>query len=181
VCFALVSLLAIDVAAQDQAIDLGAEPAPAGDRGLWVQDAAVRGDGFWRASLLVDWAREPLVLVNQRQELDRVVEAQLWAHAAVSYSLAHRLLMALDVPSALAVAGGPAPQDPSPPRPAGPALGDVRVALRARIIGHPSAAVQGAAAAALALPTGSESAYASDGSLRGNSSFIAGGESERWR
>src|SRR5688572_7123448 len=118
--------------AADPTPSLALEPAPAGDRGFAVQRAGASGHLLLSARLLVDYASEPLVLANARQEADAIVSQQLWLHALASFALAHRLVVHLDAPFVLLEGTGDPPANgaASPRADGGFQLGDLRLGAR---------------------------------------------------
>jgi outer membrane protein OmpA-like peptidoglycan-associated protein len=117
-----------------------------------------------RLRAVADYAREPLVLLNDEQEYDRVVTEQLWLHALASYSLAHRFLLSIDVPALLLSSGEAAPAGgATAPRPEdAPLLGDLRLGARAKLLGPAGDGIHFAVGAGVALPTASDGGYAGD-------------------
>jgi OmpA-OmpF porin, OOP family len=135
----LAALLTCQAAAAVEKVDVGA-PASlvAGEPALLAESPEARGDGVLRAALVFDYTRAPLVLVSDDQTAERVVEGQLWLHALASFSVAHRWLIALEVPALLRQAGDEQPPWPElSPVSSTTALGDPRLTLRARVLGRP--------------------------------------------
>jgi OmpA-OmpF porin, OOP family len=159
-------------------------PAPPGDRMLGVESPYVAGDLAPHAMLLFDYAHNPLVLVREGQgDLGSVVTHQLLLHAAGALALFSRVGINLDVPLALVQAGG----DPSAEgagtfaSPSSVQIGDIRVGLRARLLGGYFDPLQIAIGAYLWLPTGSSEvgSFVGDGTARGMPLLITGGRTER--
>lgn len=175
----LVSLLVVAprCARADETPSLLLQPAPAGDRGAFVEGAAVRGHLLPSARLLVDYARDPLVVRDAQQRIDHVIEWQSSLHVLGALSLWHRVAFHIDVPLVLAGAGDAPPATSgatSALRPADTGLGDLRLGGRVRIFGtDEDARVQAAlaVAAALWLPTAGDG-YAGDGALRGRGALL---------
>lgn len=184
-CLALATLVGARSGwAQDGTPSLAFEPVPAGDRGFGVERAVVRGDLLVSGRLVTDYAREPLVLVNERQREDAVVTDQLWFHALASFAIAHRFVVHVDVPFTTLEAGGDAPVTgataPRSGRSAG--FGDVRLGGRAKVLGtDEEGALQASlgVSAGLWLPTATEG-YTGDGSARGALTVVADGSSPRF-
>src|SRR5688500_5726053 len=144
----------------DETPSLLLEPAPAGDRGAFVEGAAVRGHLLPSARVLVDYAHDPLAVRDARQRIDHAVERKAALHVLGAFSLWHRVAFHLDVPLVFAGAGDvltPAGDVvPAPRQDAAAGLGDVRLGARARLLGtDEDARVQMAVAlaASLWLPT----------------------------
>ncbi|HEX6277832.1 MAG TPA: OmpA family protein [Polyangiaceae bacterium] len=162
---------------------------PAGDRALVVPGADARGAGVLRARLGADYAAGPLVVLDERQRSIEVVAHQLRLEPSVSYALAHRVLFWLEAPVVLSEAGETAtvvpndePEtDPQTLEPgSAPALGDVRLGARARLLGGADSPLKLAAGADVWLPTASEP-WAGDGSVRAKPAVTASAESARLR
>ncbi len=163
--------------AADDTPSLALEPAPAGDRGFAVERAGVRGHLLPSARLVVDYANEPLVLINPAGAIDRVVVGQTAFHALAGFSIAHRFAVNLDVPFAFLQAGRAPDSGETAPRPGAAEFGDIRVGARARILGAADEGQGGTAvalAASLWVPTATEG-YAGDGAVRARAAILAEG------
>jgi outer membrane protein OmpA-like peptidoglycan-associated protein len=152
----------------DPTPSLALEPAPAGDAGITVERAGVRGHLIPSARLAFEYAHEPLVLTTATQEIDTVVAQQLWLHTLVSLPLWHRVLVHLDVPvSQDSVDETPA--SATAPRPSGDVgLGDLRLGARLKLLGTAEESpvrAELAITSAVWLPTAAEG-YAGDGEVR---------------
>lgn len=183
-CALAALLVAGRVGAQDGTPSLAFEPAPAGDRGFGVERAAVRGHLMASGRMLVDYAREPLVLVNDRQHEDGVVTDQIWVHALASFAFAHRFVVHADVPFTVAEAGADELiTGGTGTRSTGAAgFGDVRLGGRAKLFGTDEEGPTQASLAVSAsvwLPTATEG-YTGDGSARGALTLVADGSSPRF-
>jgi len=174
---ALAGVLALSPAARAEGLvsTEGSAPAAAGDRALTVQGAGARGDGIVRPRLLLEHAREPLVLVGDREVLQTVVSDQLWLHPGASLALSHRFLFALDVPLLLYEDGG---AHPTLPEAGGFELGDPRLGARMRLLGKPNE-VEIGAGLVLWLPVAT-GAYAGDGFLRAQPYLALSASDDRW-
>jgi OOP family OmpA-OmpF porin len=181
---ALVSRCAPRGARADGITSLALEPAPAGDPGLTVERATVNGEGLLSVRFLADIARRPLSVANRRGDLDNVVNSQIWLHTLVTYALASRLSLNLDLPAVLGQTEGDHPTSgrAAPGPDATSAIGDLRLGLRF----SPLAAAQRttrayavAVSAAVWLPTGRD-AYASDSAFRAAASVLADGDVGRF-
>jgi outer membrane protein OmpA-like peptidoglycan-associated protein len=132
--------------------------------------------------LLLDYARNPLVLSSSDERVGAVVSDQLLMHVGASLTLADRYLLSLNIPFAIAQSG----DDPSDASsglaarsPEGADLGDIRLGARARVLGPAGPGVQLAVGGHLWLPSGASDAYLSDGSVRGSPFLVVGGEHGR--
>ena len=167
--------------AADETPSLFLEPSPAGDRGFGVERAGVRGHLLVSARLFVDYANEPLVLVNPASDIDRVVVGQTAFHALASFSIRHRFAVNVDVPFAFLQAGRAPVTGETAPRPDAVEFGDIRLGARARILGSVDEVEGGTAlaiAASLWVPTATDG-YAGDGAVRARAAIVAEGASKR--
>ncbi len=168
------------MAEADPVMSLALEPAPAGDPGIAIERAAVRGDHLLSVRFLVDIASRPLVVLNRIGEADTVVDSQFWFHALATYTLATRFAIHLDLPFLLNQGEGDHPRTGrAAPPPDGPiAFGDVRLGVRWSLL-NPAARSRRRYDLAIGinawLPTGNE-AYASDGALRGAAGLLMDGD-----
>ena len=179
--FASFALTAAPAAAQTSSLDRPYaqgfaisrfEPAPAGDRFFAVPDASSSDVRLpLRAMLLGHLTLAPsLVRADNDDGQQRdIVSRQLYAHLDGSVVVARLLLLNADLPLALSQDGeGPA-------APGSPAFGDVRVSVRARLLGSEHAPFSFAPAVDVWLPTGSERDLTGDGTLRVGPRVIASG------
>jgi OOP family OmpA-OmpF porin len=139
------------------------EPAPAGDRFFSVNDASSSDvPEIVRAMLLGHYTLKPTIVRTDADSGERreIVSSQLYAHLDASVVPLPWLLLNLDAPFALIQEGeGPAAPD-------SPALGDLRLGARARLVGSEHAPFSFAPAVDVWLPTGSEDNLTGDGSFR---------------
>jgi outer membrane protein OmpA-like peptidoglycan-associated protein len=158
-------------------------PAPAGDRMFGVQSPYVAGEMTPHVMLLVDYAHNPLVLkrVSNDSSLGAVVKNQLFFHLDGGLALWNRLYVNLDVPVALANSGdSPNPTGAAPfTSPSSAAFGDLRLGARVRLWGDYFDPFQIAVGAYLWFPTGSKTAFVSDGTVRALPQVIVGGRTSR--
>lgn len=179
---AVLAALAIGVQKPVWAADtpsLTLEPAPAGDRGVLIERAGVRGHFLFSSRFLVDYAYRPLVLKNDRQYLDAVVQHQTWFHALAAFALGHRIAAFADVPVAAMQAGDDPPGSPTAPLPDSAVFGDLKLGARVRLYASSAdnSADEGVMlgfASSLWLPTASGS-YGGDGAVRGRVALLAEG------
>jgi outer membrane protein OmpA-like peptidoglycan-associated protein len=173
-------LVAASVASADPIISLPMEPAPAGDRGLAVEHAAIRDPHLLSVRFAIDISHHPLVVDNRAFEPDVVVDSQLWLHALATYAISTRLAVHLDLPILLNQGDGDhPPRGRAAPGPDGPAgFGDLRLGARLSLL-NPALQFRRhfdvAIGASAWLPTGND-AYTSDGRLRGAAGLLADGE-----
>jgi len=176
-----VAVLAASAARAEPSVSLALSKPAAGDRALLVAGADARGAGVLRARLGVDYASAPLVVRDANQNAYDVVSQQLWLEPGVSFALAHRFLLSLDAPLVLAESGEAAPATLGDlPAGSAPALGDVKLGARARLLGDADSAWKLAGGAELWFPTASEP-WAGDGAVRVKPAVTSSVESERAR
>ncbi len=175
-CLVAASCLAGSANAEQHIAVTAPLSAVAGDPALAAQSPGAHGDGTLRASLLLEYAYEPLVLTAPSQNVHVIVADQLWLGVGASYALSHRWLAALQVPLLLRQSGEEQPFDASlPPAENGAALGDPRLTLRGRLLGPADGFALGAGIeGALPLAT---AAYAGAGSVLVHPFLAAGHES----
>ncbi len=174
---ALLLCLSASSAGADPSVSLALTKAPAGDRAFAVAGADARGAGVFRARLGADYASAPLVVLGADQLATSVVSHQLWLEPGVSFALAHRYLVWLDAPLVLLEAGD-ATESLTPGD--APALGDVRVGARARLLGEADSPLKLAAGAVLFVPTATEP-WAGDGAFGAKPALTLSGETARLR
>jgi outer membrane protein OmpA-like peptidoglycan-associated protein len=165
----------------DETPSLALEPAPAGDPALLVEEAGVEGHLSLAARTLIDFAYQPLSLRNAAQELDPVLDYQLWQHTLVSLAIFRRASFQLDVPFAFQGEGTPPASGATAPRvDAAAGFGDIRLGARVKLYGSADdnldpkpwdERIELGLSAALWLPTGTDG-YTGDGSVRGGGQAI---------
>jgi outer membrane protein OmpA-like peptidoglycan-associated protein len=177
-----ISAMTARVAAQEQGAAEGFalgrfHPAPAGDRMFGVQSPGTAGDLAVHAMLLADYAESPLVLrtAQGNEDAGTVVGSQLLLHLSASLSLWSRLTVSADLPFAVQGGDGGTAQGVTLPAPGSAGLADLRLGARGTFYGGYFDPFQIALGGYLWLPSGSQSAYAGDGSVRGAPQLIAGG------
>lgn len=186
-CFAL--LIAPGAMAQElqtRQIDLPKlNPAPAGDRFFGVPSPYAAGDVGFHAMAMLDYAREPFVLVREgddgRVDVGDVVSDQLLVHVGLNLSLASRIAFNVNMPFAV-LSQGDAPVGTALrfDEPEGAALGDFRAGLRINLIGRYHDAFQLSAGGYFWAPSGSKESYVSDGAIRGQPHLLLGGRADRF-
>ncbi|MDI3284236.1 OmpA family protein [Polyangium sp. 15x6] len=167
-----------DAPAQTPAGNIGLgrfEPAPAGDTFFGLPSPASRGHLVVRGFLLFDYADRPLrVFLNDRETA--LVAGQGFLRGDVSFALWDRFLVSAQIPVAI-VQRGESPDTPgvllSPPSSA--ALGDIRLGARVRVFGESNAVLQLGLGGYLYVPTMSDGAFLSDGTIHGNLHAALGG------
>ena len=144
------------------------EPAERGSDWFTTESLDLRGDRRFAAGLVLDWASKPLV-ANDRNgdEQAALIRHQAFAHLGGNAVFWDRLRASINLPvlvfqpteSAEIAAGRVTPAGAT-------ALADVRLGFDLRLIGEYQDAATLAVGAWVYLPTGSRSAFASDGSFR---------------
>ncbi len=150
------------------------DPPPAGDRFLALRSPDVPEGLDLRAGLVLSWASHPLVLRvgGTVPAGGEIVRTQFWSFLQVAGGFFGRVLVDVSLPVALYQSGSRPLADL--PQVASAGVGDLAVGARLRL---PSLGpVRTALAASIMLPTGTPSAYASDGAPRVGISAVGGGE-----
>ncbi|WP_437580264.1 OmpA family protein [Sorangium sp. So ce887] len=158
------------------------EPTPAGDPLFGVPSPFIGGHLVPRGLVLFDHAEDPLTLSDGASPERVIVGSQSHLHVGGSLSLWDRLLVSASLPLALAQSGdGPASAAGAgaPEAPSSPALGDLRLGVRVRLLGDERDALQIGTSAALHLPTGSSDAYVGEGAVRVTPQLLLGGRVAR--
>jgi OOP family OmpA-OmpF porin len=162
------------------------EPAPAGDRQFGVPSPIIWGEATPRFHVLADYAHNPLVLrkLTTNGSAGTVVSNQLFLHLNVSLALVDALGIDVNVPVAIAQAGGsPTVAGQAFASPNKAQLGDLRGGLRFRIVGATDDAFQAAIGGYVWAPTGSTSggsSYVTGGEVRGMPMLLLGGRVDRF-
>jgi OOP family OmpA-OmpF porin len=153
------------------------EPAFAGDPLFGVASPYATGDRELHAMALLDYAHDPLVLrgAQSGKNLGSIVSDQVLFHLDATYALWRRLAINLDLPVTFQRGDQPSYGTLSFQQPSAAGLGDLRIGGRVGIVGEASDPFQLGIGAMLWLPTGTRSAFAGDGSVRGEPQVIVGG------
>lgn len=146
------------------------QPSYAGDRFLGVGSPDAVGHKSLQAALLIDYARNPLVLrrSNDGSVSSEIVGRQLIVHVNATYHLWERIAINADVPIAILQTGNWITT------PAQAALGDINVGARVRILGVPGTLFHWTIGGHLWIPTGTDP-FVTDGAVRGMGQMIVGG------
>ncbi|MFO0547415.1 MAG: OmpA family protein [Polyangiaceae bacterium] len=166
-------------------------PSFAGDRFFGVPSAYTPSGGIFNfhGGIFVDYAHNPLVLASDDgsnlscgEPECSVVEHSLFLHLNATAVFVDRFSINVDMPFALfqsgegdVSGGGNILVSPD-----GPAIGDLRVGARVRLYGDYFDPFQIAIGGYLWVPTGTEDAYVTDGSVRGQPQVIVGGRADRF-
>jgi outer membrane protein OmpA-like peptidoglycan-associated protein len=154
------------------------EPSERGSDWFAAESLDFRGTPRFALGAMVDYARNPLVLYDTNGEkLRPLISDQLFLHAGGSLVLSNRVRLALNMPVGLVLRGdGGALDTTVVVADEGPALGDLRAAVDVRLAGQYRDPLTVAAGVRAWLPTGSEAAYAGDGSIRIGPRVMLAGE-----
>ena len=160
------------------------QPAPAGQPFFGVPGPDVLGHADISMMVLGEYARNPLVLSRTssasqtEQPAGAVVSDQLFIHIGASISLWSRLSLSADLPIAV-VSTGDAPKPPGTTAfvsPSGASAGDLRADARVRIFGESGGPFQIGLGGYLWLPTGSDTSFTGEGTVRGSPLLLLGGK-----
>lgn len=143
------------------------DPAPPGDRFESVNGANIDGEELFRAGVILEYARAPLVV---RDLTSPILDHQLVLHASVSLALWERLSVNGSLPVVLVNQGTPRDR-PVPPggrfaAPNAASLGNILLGARLQLLGAPRKAAQLAVAGSFWLPTGETAELTGDSRLR---------------
>ncbi|WP_437281744.1 thrombospondin type 3 repeat-containing protein [Sorangium sp. So ce375] len=158
------------------------EPTPAGDPLFGVPSPSIGGHLVPRGVAVFDHAEDPLTLGGGASPERVIVGSQSHLHVGGSLSLWDRLLVSASLPLALAQSGDGAAAAAgagAPEAPSSPALGDLHLGVRVRLLGDDGDPFQLGTSAALHLPTGSSDAYVGEGAVRVTPQLLLGGRIAR--
>lgn len=140
------------------------EPSAAGDDFIAVSTAQADGHLVPRVYALFDYAKSPLQLGG---EGSAIVSEQAFVRVDASLSLFDRLLIGVDVPVAVVQSGdSPTFSGVTIASPDGPAMGDLRLDVRAKLLGSYRAPASLALASRFYFPTAGEDTLAGEGRPR---------------
>ncbi|MFO0547871.1 MAG: OmpA family protein [Polyangiaceae bacterium] len=158
-------------------------PPPPGDRFFSVPSPFAAGSLTPHVGLILDYARDPLVLVRDTgdttEDVGAVVSDQLFLHVAFNVSFANYVALSADMPFAVYNAGdAPDGGALSFEEPNAAAVGDLRLGLRVRLIGNYHDSFQLGAGGYVWVPTHYNDSYISDGTVRGQPQLLLGGRND---
>jgi outer membrane protein OmpA-like peptidoglycan-associated protein len=180
---ATAAVLAASALAHAEGIPLNRfDPAPAGDRMFGVASPTVAGDALLRASILFDYAHQPLVFHStaEDQNVGALVKHQLYLHFNASLALWNRVGLNVVMPLALIQSGSdPTVSGQRFESPDHAQAGDLRLGLRLRLLGDPDALFQIGLGGYVWVPTAPSGQYVGDGNVRGMPQLLLGGSAGR--
>jgi len=154
------------------------QPAERGSEWFVLDSLDLRGHARWNAGIVMDGAYRPLSIFDANGDLrTELVRHQIFVHPGASLVLWDRVRFGLSVPIAVYQDGeGGTIRGLAYSPPDTPAFGDIRLSGDVRLLGAYGAPLTLAAGLALDLPTGSQSSFTSDGSLRIEPHLLAAGD-----
>ncbi len=174
------SVLSQQAMAQDEppSLQLNQYEQPvAGDAFFSVPAPWVGGHLEPRAAIAFDYASEPLVLVDENDNVIATpVSSQAYLHLGFSFALWDRLGISINFPVAVAQSGDEALSTaPALQAADGAQAGDLRLGLRGRLLGEYYDAFQLGLGAYIYVPTGPEGGYTGEGDIYGKPQLLLGG------
>jgi OmpA-OmpF porin, OOP family len=138
----------------------------------------LRGHGRPAIGIVGSYAYKPLVAFNaDGSERTSVVQDQLVIHPGASLVLWDRLRLGMDVPIALVDDGtSTVANGVRYAAPGGASIGDVRISPDVRLFGTTDGPITVAVGVPIYMPSGSQSSFTGDGTLRAQPRLLAAGE-----
>ncbi len=177
--FAVVAVATSAVAQESRYALDNYDPADPGSEWFAADSLDLRGHGRPAIGVLGDWAYRPLVVEDANGKVvDSIVRNQVFLHVDVSMTFWERLRFGLEMPLQVDADGhaGTLNGVTYVPPASAQALGDLRIALDARLFGQYGGAITGALGAEVFLPTGDRASYAGDGTARAAPRFLVAGD-----
>ena len=153
-------------------------PAFAGDRLFGVSSPYASGDPGFHVALIGDYASNPLLLSRVKGITDPtgLVTDQAVFHINATFAVFDRVAFNIDIPAAVVNDGDdPAYRGTTFGSPHDPAFADLRLGLRARILGGERSPFQLGVQGFVWAPTGSRAGFTGDGDVRGMPQLVLGG------
>jgi OmpA-OmpF porin, OOP family len=176
---ALLALVPVTARAQSAGFAIDRfDPAERGSDWFAADSLDMRGHGRVMLGATGDFSEKPLVLYNRDgDELQPIIEHQLFVHLGGSVMLWDRLRLGVNLPILAYQSGeGGTVQGARFEAAEGAAVGDLRLAADVRILGEYRSAFSLAGGVAVFAPTGSQAAFASDGKVRVLPRLLLGGD-----
>ncbi len=144
-------------------------PSERGSDWFVAESLDLRGNNRLALGVVADYSHDPLAVYDSAtgKQTGAIIRDQFFTHFGASFVLVDRLRFALDLPVLFRQTGDTftiAGQTLSASH--GTHLGDLRVGADVRLFGTYGDVITAALGAQLYIPTGSQSAYASDGAAR---------------
>jgi len=171
---------------QTRAVDLPKfNPSPAGDRFFGVPSPYAAGEATFHAMAMLDYARNPLKLVRENgdetEDIGAVVSDQMFVHVGLNFAIVNYIAISVNMPFAVLSQGdAPSGGNVAFAEPDGAAVGDMRLGARFRIVGGYHDPFQLGVGGYVWVPTGFDTSYVSDGSVRGQPQLLLGGRADRF-
>jgi hypothetical protein len=157
-------------------------PTPAGDFSLGVESAGIETEGV-AASVVLDYARDPVLLRSGGERVGAILSDQLAAHVGVSAALHGRVVFFVNAPFILHQTG----DDPHDARtgfgwesPSGSEFGNVSVGARVALRLQRPGSVGVALSSRFFFPSGDQESYVNESSPPSVFSGLIGASEERW-
>ena len=153
-------------------------PSERGSDWFALDSLDLRGNLRPAIGIVGDYAYRPLAIYNSDGTVRaNVVSDQLFFHVGASFVLVNRLRFALNIPVAVFQDGeGGSFGGVSYPAPGSPNIGDVRLGADLRLVGEYGDPFTAAIGVQVYFPTGSQTNYTGDGSMRVQPRLTAAGE-----
>src|SRR5262245_1619579 len=156
---------------------------PAGDRLFAVPSPYASGDRTAHVELLLDYASNPLLISRVKGVTDPtgVVTDQMYLHVDATFAILDRFALNLDIPALIVNSGNdPVYRGTTFSSPHNAAMGDIRLGLRARILGNERDLFQIGVEGFLWVGTGTHETFSGDGDVRGMPRLLLGGLHDRF-
>ncbi|MBN1656693.1 MAG: transporter, partial [Deltaproteobacteria bacterium] len=144
------------------------DPAEHGSDWFTSESLDLRGDPRFALGLNLEWGYKPLVLYDSDGDEQRtIIEHQLFGHLGAGVILFDRIRGSINLPVALYQDGEPGSTEEAQFEPSNDTtVGNLRIGADLRLVGEYRDPATLAIGVQLHLPTGSQEAYTSDGSVR---------------
>lgn len=155
------------------------DPSERGSDWFAADSLDLRGNNRFAIGVVGDYNHDPLAVYNagSDKQVGAVISDQIYAHFGISYNLADRLRLAVNMPVLFYQAGDTFVVDNQTLTAAkGVKPGDLRLAADLRLFGTYGGPATFTIGGQVYLPTGNQDAYASDGSVRGGPRAMLAGQ-----
>lgn len=152
-------------------------PSLPGDRFFGVEGGDPGGHLLPRAMILGEYGFRPLSWYDANDEkIDDYIKHQLVVHLAAGVTLWDRLLVAANMPLTLVMSGKSS--DGLGGAPSGPSAGDLRLSVRARLLGEAKSIASLSLGGHVWVPTGDTGKFTSTGRVHGMPVLVLAGEND---